>query len=178
MLLQGINTCRLCICILVLLLQACKMRSHNLMDFFFHSTPAHIWEWCLITIFVIHMHISIPNFVMRFLLSTFGFNFIKCSITEIHSLKLHGPRRCTFLNWVQKFVQVVLHNGVKARWSETRAAQGFHHIKSFISNIFGPNFELHEFFLYQKNVHLKALLYCNFASTNTSWLEAHFRFYR
>ena len=38
-----------------------------------------------------------------------------------------------------KFVQLLLLNRVKARWSENRAAQGFHFINSFISNYFGPN---------------------------------------
>ena len=39
----------------------------------------------------------------------------------------------------KKFVQLLLLNKVKARWSENRAAQGFHFINSFISNFFGPN---------------------------------------
>ena len=38
-----------------------------------------------------------------------------------------------------KFVQLLLLNRVKAKWSENRAAQGFHFINSFISNFFGPN---------------------------------------
>ena len=38
-----------------------------------------------------------------------------------------------------KFVQLFLLNRVKVRWSENRAAQGFHFINSFISNFFGPN---------------------------------------
>ena len=36
-------------------------------------------------------------------------------------------------------MQLLLLNRVKARWSENRAAQGFHFINSFISNFFGPN---------------------------------------
>ena len=38
-----------------------------------------------------------------------------------------------------KFVQLLLLNRVKARWSKNRAAQGFHYINSFSSNFFGPN---------------------------------------
>ena len=38
-----------------------------------------------------------------------------------------------------KIMQLLLLNGVKARWSENRAAPGFHYINSLISNIFGPN---------------------------------------
>ena len=44
------------------------------------------------------------------------------------------------------FVQLLLLNRVKARWSENCAAQGFHFINLFISNFFGPNSE---------NVHLR-----------------------
>ena len=52
--------------------------------------------------------------------------------------------RCTFFgerknSCSSKFVQLLLLNRVKARWSENRAAQGFHYINSFTSNIFGPN---------------------------------------
>ena len=60
MLLQGINTCRLCICILVLLLQACKMRSHNLMDFFSRHTSTYM------RVVSYYNLCSIPNFVMIF----------------------------------------------------------------------------------------------------------------
>ena len=45
-----------------------------------------------------------------------------------------------------KFVQLLLLNRAKARWSENRAAQGFHYINSFISNSFWTQF---------KNVHLR-----------------------
>ena len=38
-----------------------------------------------------------------------------------------------------KSVQLLLLNRAKTRLSENRAAQGFHYINSFISNIFGPN---------------------------------------
>ena len=38
-----------------------------------------------------------------------------------------------------KFVQLLLLNRLKTRWSKNRAAQGFHFINSFISNFFGPN---------------------------------------
>ena len=37
-----------------------------------------------------------------------------------------------------KFVQLLLLNRVKAKWSKNRAAQGFYYINSFSSNIFGP----------------------------------------
>ena len=37
-----------------------------------------------------------------------------------------------------KFVQLLLLNRVKARWSKNRAAQGFHYINSFSSNFFEP----------------------------------------
>ena len=52
--------------------------------------------------------------------------------------------RCTFLgvrknSCSSKFVQLLLLNRVKARWSVNHAAQGFHFINSFISNFFGPN---------------------------------------
>ena len=52
--------------------------------------------------------------------------------------------RCTFFGERKKpcssnFVQLLLLNRVKAKWSENRAAQGFHYINSFISNFFGPN---------------------------------------
>ena len=52
--------------------------------------------------------------------------------------------RCTFFGarknfCSSKFVQLLLLNRVKARWSENRAAQGFHFINSFILNFFGPN---------------------------------------
>ena len=52
--------------------------------------------------------------------------------------------RCTFLgerknSYSSKFVQLLLLNRVKARWSENYAAQGFHFINSFISNFLGPN---------------------------------------
>ena len=38
-----------------------------------------------------------------------------------------------------KFVQLLLLNRAKARWSKNRAAQGFHWINSFISIFFWPN---------------------------------------
>ena len=38
-----------------------------------------------------------------------------------------------------KFVQLLLLNRGKARWSKRRAAQGFYYINSFSSNFFGPN---------------------------------------
>ena len=52
--------------------------------------------------------------------------------------------RCTFFGeWKNscssKFVELLLLNRVKARWSKNRAAQGFYYINSFSSNIFGPN---------------------------------------
>ena len=52
--------------------------------------------------------------------------------------------RCTFFgerkkSCSSKFVQLLLLNRMKARWLKNRAAQGFHYINSFISNIFGPN---------------------------------------
>ena len=52
--------------------------------------------------------------------------------------------RCTFFGerknpCSSKFVQLLLLNRVKARWSENCAAQGFHFINSFISSFFGPN---------------------------------------
>ena len=52
--------------------------------------------------------------------------------------------RCTFFgerkkSCSSKFVQLLLLNRAKARWSKKRAAQGFHNINSFISNFFGPN---------------------------------------
>ena len=52
--------------------------------------------------------------------------------------------RCTFFgerknSCSSKFVQLLLLNRVKARWSENRAAQGFHFINLFISSFFGPN---------------------------------------
>ena len=37
-----------------------------------------------------------------------------------------------------KFVQLLLLNRVKARWSKNRAAQGFYYINSFSSNILDP----------------------------------------
>ena len=37
-----------------------------------------------------------------------------------------------------KFVQLLLLNRVKAKWSKNRAAQGFYYINSFSSSIFGP----------------------------------------
>ena len=36
-----------------------------------------------------------------------------------------------------KFVQLLLLNRVKEKWSKNRAAQGFYYINSFSSNIFG-----------------------------------------
>ena len=52
--------------------------------------------------------------------------------------------RCTFFGeWKKycssKFVQLLLLNRGKARWSKRRAAQGFYYINSFSSNFFGPN---------------------------------------
>ena len=52
--------------------------------------------------------------------------------------------RCTFFgerkkSCSSKFVQLLLLNRVKARWTENHAAQGFRFINSFISNSFGPN---------------------------------------
>ena len=52
--------------------------------------------------------------------------------------------RCTFFgerknSCSSKFVQLLLLNRVKERWSGNRAAQVFHFINSFISNLFGPN---------------------------------------
>ena len=52
--------------------------------------------------------------------------------------------RCTFLgerknSCSSKFVQLLLLNRMKAKWSKNRAAQGFHYINSFSSNFFGPN---------------------------------------
>ena len=38
-----------------------------------------------------------------------------------------------------KFVQLLLLNRVKARWSKNGAPQGFYYKNSFSSNIFGPN---------------------------------------
>ena len=56
--------------------------------------------------------------------------------------------RCTFFeerknSCSSKFVQLLLLNRMKARWSENCAAQGFHYINSFISNIFEPNSNVH-----------------------------------
>ena len=64
----------------------------------------------------------------------------------IYQTKLQYSKalRCTFFgerknSCSSKFVQLLLLNRVKARWSKKRAAQGFHYINSFISNFFGPN---------------------------------------
>jgi hypothetical protein len=63
---------------------------------------------------------------------------------NIRMLNYSKALRCTFLgesknSCSSKFVQLLLLNRVKARWSENRAAQGFHYINSFISIFFGPN---------------------------------------
>ena len=43
-------------------------------------------------------------------------------------------------NWCSsKFVQFLLLNRVKARWSKNCSAQGFHYINLFSSNFLGPN---------------------------------------
>ena len=61
---------------------------------------------------------------------------------KIRNIDLYS-KRCTFGErknlCSSKFVQLSFVDRVKVRWSENRAAQGFHYINSFISNIFGPN---------------------------------------
>ena len=62
----------------------------------------------------------------------------------IYSRGYSKALRCTFFgerknSCSSKFVQLLLLNRVKARWSEIRAAQSVHFINSFISNFFGPN---------------------------------------
>ena len=44
-----------------------------------------------------------------------------------------------------KFVQLLLLNKVKARWSKNCTAQGFHYINSFISIVFGLNLKMCSF---------------------------------
>ena len=44
-----------------------------------------------------------------------------------------------------KFVQLLLLNRVKARWSKNRAAQDFYYINWFSSNIFGPYWKMCNF---------------------------------
>ena len=66
----------------------------------------------------------------------FLINFLNCI-----KIQYSKALRCTFFgerknSCSSKFVQLFR---VKARWSENSAAQGFHYINSFISNIFGPN---------------------------------------
>ena len=69
----------------------------------------------------------------------FLINFLNCI-----KIQYSKALRCTFFgerknSCSSKFVQLLLLNRVKARWSENRAAQGFHFINLFISNFFGPN---------------------------------------
>ena len=62
-----------------------------------------------------------------------------------HSKKWYSwALRCTFFeegknSCRSKFVQLLLLNRVKVRWSKNHAAQGFHYRNSFISNFFGHN---------------------------------------